>query len=61
MKRIDLESLAFWEGAVCLDCGAAVEERMRDSQETCDGCDGSDVWDARTILKAADFVEEDDR
>ena len=49
----DLESAAFWDKRVCLDCSAIIEEPA----DTCPECESDAVYLAEFLLRCRDFLE----
>lgn len=59
VKRLDLEALAFWDGAVCLDCEGSVEEALSEAEDrVCSACGGGEVYSADLVLRCANFLDE---
>lgn len=53
MTRDELESAAFWECGVCLDCHSVVESES----ESCTACGSDQVMAARKVLLCLEVVD----
>ena len=54
-RKKKLEQAAFWDEAVCLDCG-----HIQSTQGECDECDSEAVYKAELVLRCAEFVGEEE-
>ena len=61
LSRAELDNAAFWDQAVCLDCGAVIppEELPDDLAEAaCPECGSDAVFSAKFVQRAYAFVRE---
>lgn len=56
MTREELEKQAFWDRAVCTECGGT-QEAESEACEPCETCASPAVYRAQTILRIFAFVE----
>jgi predicted Zn-ribbon and HTH transcriptional regulator len=60
LPRQTVENAAFWDLAVCLDCGNQQARAAIGGSSECDECESANVLPAELVLVCADFVEEGD-
>ena len=61
IPRSTLTSAAFWDQAVCLDCGALADAETDGPPSICPECGSAAILPARLIKAAGEFLEEIDR
>lgn len=59
MTLQELQNAAFWDQAVCLDCGTIQQAGVETpAAEPCEACGSEDCFSAKHLLQAHAFVEE---
>jgi hypothetical protein len=61
VSRHQVDDAAFWDRAICLDCGAVRDEAEdEDRAWLCDRCNAPSVYSARFIQEALMKVDEEE-
>lgn len=60
LPRQTVENAAFWDLAVCLDCGNQQARSPGGEDVECEQCESANVLPAELVLACADFVEADE-